>query len=230
MLRSFVTDAELGQALALTSNSPYLLTTHYSIRHQLSGIFPESQCSVFGYPHQDPQLWMIIRRNKFTRTQVFMTSRTQLFVNEQDIDTFLMLAMPYLLELSEFAARILGIQLSKYSFNQSLTDADTVAGTWKFSTEGDRNQFAAKIQRMPSVCIKSYDGQLASFTVIEFGLYPIKFVEHENAAVLARSARSPWWSTVVDEAGMPVVQDHRVVYRIKTSPGIGDFPLTDGTA
>ncbi|VDK22421.1 unnamed protein product [Anisakis simplex] len=120
MLRSFVTDAELGQALALTSNSPYLLTTHYSIRHQLSGIFPESQCSVFGYPHQDPQLWMIIRRNKFTRTQVFMTSRTQLFVNEQDIDTFLMLAMPYLLELSEFAARILGIQLSKYSFNQSL--------------------------------------------------------------------------------------------------------------
>lgn len=141
------------------------------------------------------------------------------------------------------------IQLAEgYSFAEldPETDAEIVAGTWKFSSEGDREQFAAKIRRLPSVGIKSPNGELASFTVldasgyfnnqytfsehrqrgladrselrlcqkvIEFGIYPIKFVEHENAAVLARSAKSQWWSTVVDEVGVPVVNDHRLVYR-----------------
>lgn len=145
-----------------------------------------------------------------------------------------------------------------YSFTEleADTDADIVASTWKFSTAGDRDQFAAKIRRMPSVGIKSDNGDLASFTVldasgffnnqftfpehrqrgladrselrlcqkvIEFGLYPIKFVEHENTAVLARSAKSQWWSTVVDEAGVPIVNDHRLVYRRDQIAAISDY-------
>ncbi|VDM26430.1 unnamed protein product [Toxocara canis] len=112
MLRSFVTASELSEAFDLTTGSPYLLPIHYSIRHELQGVFPEAKCSIFGYPYHNPQMWMIIRRNQFTRPHVFMASRTQLFITESDIDAFLMLTLPYLLELSEFSARILGIQLS----------------------------------------------------------------------------------------------------------------------
>lgn len=124
--------------------------------------------------------------------------------------------------------------------------ADTITNCWKFSTHGERDQFEAKIRRLPSVGVQSHDGTLVSFTVLDasgffnnqftfvehrqrgladrselklcqkvisFGLHPMKFVEHENTAVLDRSCRSQWWSTVNDETGIPVINDHRVVYR-----------------
>lgn len=130
-------------------------------------------------------------------------------------------------------------------------DANLVASSWKFSTPGDRDQFAAKIRRLPSIGVRSDDGVLASFTVLDasgffnnqytflehrqrgladrselklcqkvisFGLCPMKFVEHENTAVFSRSSRSPWWSTVNDEAGVPVNNDHRVIYRRSAAP------------
>ncbi|MCP9264112.1 hypothetical protein DINM_022113 [Dirofilaria immitis] len=91
--------------------------------------------------------------------------------------------------------------------------ADTIASCWKFSTHGERDQFEAKIRRLPSIGVQSHDGTLASFTVLDasgffnnqftfvehrqrgladrselklcqkvisFGLYPMKFVEHET--------------------------------------------------
>lgn len=42
---------------------------------------------------------------------------------------------------------------------------------WKFSTSGDREQFAAKIRRLPSVGIKANDGSWASFTVLDAAGY-----------------------------------------------------------
>lgn len=54
------------------------------------------------------------RSTNCCRPHVFMASRTQLLLSESEIDAFLMLALPYLLELSEFNARILGIQLSTF--------------------------------------------------------------------------------------------------------------------
>ncbi|VDK69349.1 unnamed protein product [Gongylonema pulchrum] len=67
MLKVFETAAELQEAEQLTSNSVYLLPIHYSIRHERHGVYPEAKCKVFGYPDQSPFLWMVIRRNKFTR-------------------------------------------------------------------------------------------------------------------------------------------------------------------
>ncbi|VDN06847.1 unnamed protein product [Thelazia callipaeda] len=290
MLKVFQTSEDLEEAELLTNDSVYLLPIHYSIRHERLGIFPEAKCTVLGYPVETPFIWMVIRRNKFTRAHVFAGSRTQHFLAVNDIDTFLTHAMPYLLELDQFAARILGIHLSSrmsevlsthfdfsaasylsnffivekhkqkqvvemniklaegYSFVEldPERDADIVATCWKFSTFGERDQFKAKIRRLPSVGVQSDDGRLASFTVLDasgffnnqytfvehrqrgladrselklcqkvilFGLCPMKFVEHDNTAVLDRSSRSQWWSTVSDETGNPIINVHRIVYR-----------------
>ncbi|VDM47201.1 unnamed protein product [Toxocara canis] len=40
---------------------------------------------------------------------------------------------------------------------------------------------------------------------------------------MARTARSPWWSAVVDEAGVPVIQDHRLVYRLAPAAEINTY-------
>ncbi|VDK71050.1 unnamed protein product [Onchocerca ochengi] len=290
MLRIFETADELKEAELLTSDSIFLLPVHYSIRHERLGIYPEAKCTVLGYPEKAPFIWMVIRRNKFTRAHVFVCSRTQRFVDVDDIDAFLIHSIPHLLKLDQFAARILGMHLSSrmtellsthfdfsapsYLSNYFVIDkhkqrqiigmdiklaegysfleldpkrhADTIASCWKFSTHGDRDQFEAKIRRLPSIGVQNHDGTLVSFTVLDaagffnnqftfaehrqrgladrselrlcqkvisFGLHPMKFVEHENTAVLDRSCRSQWWSTVNDEAGIPVINDHRAVYR-----------------
>ncbi|VDM32219.1 unnamed protein product, partial [Toxocara canis] len=69
-------------------------------------------------------------------------------------------------------------------------DADTVAGTWKFSTAGDRDQFAAKIRRMPSIGVKAYSGELASFTVLDasgFFNNQFTFPEHRQRGLADKS-------------------------------------------
>lgn len=67
MLRIFETADELKEAELLTNDSIFLLPIHYSIRHERLGIFPEAKCTILGYPEKKPFIWMVIRRNKFTR-------------------------------------------------------------------------------------------------------------------------------------------------------------------
>ncbi|VDO15682.1 unnamed protein product [Brugia timori] len=67
MLRVFETGNELKEAELLTSDSIFLLPIHYSIRHERLGVFPEAKCTILGYPEKSPFIWMVIRRNKFTR-------------------------------------------------------------------------------------------------------------------------------------------------------------------
>lgn len=69
-------------------------------------------------------------------------------------------------------------------------DSDAVASTWKFSSAGDRDQFAAKIRRMPSVGIRTYGGELASFTVLDasgFFNNQFTFPEHRQRGLADRS-------------------------------------------
>ncbi|MFH4980902.1 hypothetical protein AB6A40_007611 [Gnathostoma spinigerum] len=293
-MRSFETLPELREALALTSDSVYLLPIHVCLKHEIAGVYPEAKCVAYGYPSSCPQLWMLIRRNKFTRAHVFMGSRTYEFLTEAAIDEFLFLALPHLIDLSEFSTRILGVQLTNrmseilsshfdfsapsllgnyflinvdkqreiaalsielpdgYEFFELDPEKDSlpIAESWKFSSPGERDQFAAKIRSFPSVGIRTtVGGELASFIVLDSssffnhqytypehrqrglasaaelrlaqkvikrGLHPMKFVEQENTAVSLRSLKSPWWSTVVDETGVPLLNDHRVVYRLSS--------------
>ncbi|VDK60884.1 unnamed protein product, partial [Gongylonema pulchrum] len=70
-------------------------------------------------------------------------------------------------------------------------DADTIARSWKFSVPGDRDQFAAKIRRLPSVGVRcDDDGALASFTVLDaagFFNNQFTFVEHRQRGLADRS-------------------------------------------
>lgn len=50
-----------------------------------------------------------------SRPHVFMATRSQLMITDHEIDTFLIKIRPYLLELSDFYARILGLRLSKFA-------------------------------------------------------------------------------------------------------------------
>uniref|UniRef100_A0A914ZEK2 Glycine N-acyltransferase-like protein n=3 Tax=Parascaris univalens TaxID=6257 RepID=A0A914ZEK2_PARUN len=86
LLREFISDEEMHEAMRLTNQPPHLMPIFYSIRHHLMKTFPASPIRLFGYPSDEPLVWFIHRRNIYVKEHIIIWPNPHITIVEEQFN------------------------------------------------------------------------------------------------------------------------------------------------